>query len=96
MGGRLKAHKAGYPLRETSNTVGASGHELAKALNKVFSAYVGNTKSYLRNGEHSIQILRTGRFDKGIRVKNEKVKRWTVNNARNLKLSIILAKLKLC
>ena len=26
----------------------------------------------------------------------EKVKRWTVNNARNLKLSIILAKLKLC
>ena len=25
---------------------------------------------------------------------NEKIKRWTVNNARNLKLSIILAKLK--
>ena len=29
---------------------------------------MGNTKSFLRNGEHFIQILRTGRFDKGIRV----------------------------
>ena len=68
LGGRLKAHKTNYPLREISNAVGAPGHELAKTLNKVFSPYVGNTKSFLRNGKHFIQILRTGRFDKGIRV----------------------------
>jgi hypothetical protein len=29
---------------------------------------VGNTKTYLRNGEHFIQILRTGRFNSGIRI----------------------------
>ena len=70
LGGRLKAHKTDYPLREMSNAVRAPDldHELAKTLNKVFSPYVGNTKSFLRSGEHFIQILRTGRFDKGIRV----------------------------
>ena len=46
----------------------APGHDLAKILNKVFSPYVGNTNTYLRNGEHFIQILRTCRFNKGIRV----------------------------
>ena len=64
----MKAHKTDYPLREISNAVGAPGHDLMKILNKVFSPYVGNTKSFLRNGKHFIQILHTGRFDKGIRV----------------------------
>ena len=68
LGGRLKAHKTDYPLREISNAVGPPGHELAKTLNKVFSPYVGNTKSFLRSGEHFIQILHTGSFDKGMRV----------------------------
>jgi hypothetical protein len=68
LGGRMKAHKPGYPLREISNAVGAPGHELAKSLNRVFSPYVGNTKTYLRNGEHFIQILNSGRFNAGFRI----------------------------
>jgi len=62
LSGRLKAHKENYPLREISDAVGAPGHELSKMLNRVFSPYVGNTKTHLKNGEHFINILRSGRL----------------------------------
>ena len=90
----MKAHKKDYPLREISNAVGAPGHELAKSLNKVFSPYVGNTRTHLRNGEHFIQILRTGRFDKGFRVSLDTIALYP-NIIVDLAIEILEQKLRL-
>lgn len=60
--GNLKLHKEEEPLREISDATNSPGHELAKALNKVFEPYTGKTKTAINGGKDLISIIRGNRF----------------------------------
>lgn len=62
--GQLKAHKPDHPLREISDASLSPGHKLAKTLYQVFKLYVGNTKTYIRNADEFLSLLKTPRFNK--------------------------------
>ena len=63
----LKAHKPekDFPLREICNPINSPGHDLAKALFQLHKGYVGNTKTFLKNGSEFVEIMKTNRFNKG-------------------------------
>jgi len=64
--GQLKAHKPPeMPLREISDASQSPGHQLAKTLFSIFKDYTGNTKTFLKNGNDFINILKSPRFNKG-------------------------------
>ncbi|GJQ71005.1 hypothetical protein Trydic_g918 [Trypoxylus dichotomus] len=50
-------HKSGNPLRPIVSTCGSSTYELAKYVAKQLAQYSGNTKSFVKNSEHFIEIL---------------------------------------
>ena len=60
---KLKDHKDGKPLREVSDATKAPGHNLAKALNQIFTPYTGQTKTAANEGKELIKFIREGRFD---------------------------------
>jgi len=46
-----------------SDAAKSPGHELAKALNKLFEPYTGKTKTAITGGKQLIQFLKEGRFN---------------------------------
>lgn len=63
--GLMKLHKDGLPLRDISDASQSPGHDLAKALNKLFTGYTGQTKHHLQSHNDLIDILKTNRFQGG-------------------------------
>ena len=61
--GKLKHHKEEKPLREISDATKASGHKLAKVLNKLFDPYTRQTNTAVNGGNQLIEFIREGRFD---------------------------------
>ncbi|GJQ83520.1 hypothetical protein Trydic_g15987 [Trypoxylus dichotomus] len=55
--GLPKIHKPGNPLRPIVSTCSSPTTELAKYVAKQLAQYSGNTKSFVRNSEHFIEIL---------------------------------------
>ncbi|GJQ68059.1 hypothetical protein Trydic_g16767 [Trypoxylus dichotomus] len=51
--GLPKIHKPGNPLRPIVSTCGSPTYELTKYVAKQLAQYSGNTKSFVKNAEHS-------------------------------------------
>ncbi len=55
--GLPKIHKENVPLRPIVSAIGSPTHNLAKFIVKIISSISGNTKLYVNNSTHFVDII---------------------------------------
>ena len=60
----MKDHKPQKPFSKIADNSRSPGHELGKALNRLFEPYTGKTRTAAKGGKHLIDMIREGRFNK--------------------------------